>query len=279
MRDLKEKDARWIALCREAGIAGQSISAGLAALRQADYAATGKYNHAFFSLSIGIERMLKLIVMIDYALEHKGHFPSAQMLKKTYGHDIEKLFKHARAIHEKRFSKKSLYRISEGGIETRIILFLSEFAVSSRYYNLNFLAKNQDDVVLDPIMIWFTSIGSQILEQHYSPRQRQKDIASAQLMQQTIGPFALVRHIAEDGTSLDDIESAALQTSRVKVIQKYGTFYCAKIVRYLFMVLYEMVHAAHKVHLPVPFLYELFFPFLNDDAYLLSRRTFPPQGQ
>jgi hypothetical protein len=52
---------QWRAFTREAAIAGQSIGAGLAALRKANYAATGLYSHAFFSLTIGLERMLKII--------------------------------------------------------------------------------------------------------------------------------------------------------------------------------------------------------------------------
>jgi hypothetical protein len=67
---------RWIAFCREAAIAGQSISAGLAALRKANYVATGLYSHSFFSLSVGLERLLKLIYLIDHAIKNDGAYPT-----------------------------------------------------------------------------------------------------------------------------------------------------------------------------------------------------------
>jgi hypothetical protein len=63
-------------------------------------------------------------------------------------------------------------------------------------------------------------------------------------------------------------------------MQKYGTFYCAKIVRFGFAIMYDLEHEAQKAGLDdVPALHEFFFPFFNDDAYLLSRKTFPVRGR
>lgn len=113
--------AQWTALTREAAIAGQSISGGPTALRRANYAATGLYNHAFFSLSIGIEGLLKLIFLIDYAIRNNGRFPSHVDFKRRFGHDLMKLYEYARMVHDEMPDKSRCYEISVGDIEEKIL--------------------------------------------------------------------------------------------------------------------------------------------------------------
>ncbi len=272
--------SQWIALCREAAIAGQLISAGLAALRKANYAATGLYSHAFFSLSIGLERLLKLIFIIDHAIQNGGKYPTERDLRTKFGHNLDKLFAHAKSVHQRLPNKRQRYELPPDGVENDILRFLATFATSMRYYNLDYLVSGRETgTSIDPIAEWFGAIGGQILAKHYSQRQRQKDAQSAGVAEALLGKHALVRHTAEDGSLLTNIQSAALQTGKNKVIQKYGTFYCAKIARFLYMILYDLVYEAHRARLEIPYLYEFFFPFMNDDAYLLSRKTFPPPGQ
>jgi hypothetical protein len=152
--------------------------------------------------------------------------------------------------------------------------------VSSRYYNLDLLTGRVNKAQqTDPIAEWYQRIGSRILRQHYSAKRRQRDKQSARIIESMIGSFTAVLHTAEEGHALTDVRSASLRTGENKIIQKYGTFYCAKVVRFLYMILYDLNHEAHRVKLPIPYLYELFFPFMNEDSYLLSRKTFLPLGQ
>jgi len=272
----------WRALTREAAIAGQSISAGLGSLRSANYAATGLYSHAFFSLSIGFERFLKLIFLIDFALKNQSAFPTDNDLRKKFGHDLEKLFAYAITVHERLRKKRSHFPLRSGGLEHEIIHFLSAFATRTRYYNLDFLVGAQAIISSnDPVAEWYETIGQKILVKHYTNRQQQKDLREAAIIEAMVAGSAgaIVLHTAEDGSPITSLAAGALQTGKNKVLQKYGTFYCAKIARFLYMVMYELVHEAHTAGLGIPYLYELFFPFMNDDAYLLSRKTFPPQGQ
>ena len=45
------------------------------------------------------------------------------------------------------------------------------------------------------------------------------------------------------------------------------------------MILYDLEHEAQNAGLDdVPALHEFFFPFLNEDTYLKSRKTFPTRG-
>jgi hypothetical protein len=70
-----------LALLREAGIAGNSLSAGLAALRKANYAQVGIYSQAFFNLSTGFERFFKLLYILDRLIESRS-FPTDKDLSQ-----------------------------------------------------------------------------------------------------------------------------------------------------------------------------------------------------
>lgn len=269
---------RWIALCREAAIAGQSISAGLTALRKANYAATGLYSHSFFSLSIGLERLFKLIYMIDFSVNSGGTFPQESDLRNNFGHNLDKLFAYAVSVHERMPNRDMRYKFPPGQIEDKIVAFLSKFARATRYYNVAYLTGGGiANTSEDPIAEWFCAIGDDIFAKHYSDAQRRRDTNSANIINTMIGEMSSVRYTAEDGTAMTDVRSASLQTGKNKILQKYGTFYCAKIARFAYMVLYDLNHEAHSAGMDVPYLYEFFFPFMNEDAYLLSRKTFPPR--
>jgi hypothetical protein len=273
-------DSTQLALLREAGIAGNSISAGLTTIRKANYAHPGLYSHAFFSLSIGLERMLKIIYIMDFLLQNNGKiFPTDKELR-AIGHDIESLFDMAAVIKKKHKLQTEPGKIIKSDIEYKIIIFMSRFAKSTRYYNLDLLTGAlRNDSGSDPIGEWFRDVGEPILKKHFKPRQEAKVRQNAQIIENLIGQYALVHHTAEDGKPLETVLSASYQTGMTEFIRKYGTLYCARICKYLYYIIYEMTHKCNSKNIAIPYLYELFFPFMNDDAYLLNRKTFPPRGQ
>lgn len=130
---------QWNAFTREAGIASQSISAGLAAMRKAFYSSTALYSHAFFSLTTGFERLLKIILLIDYAVQNSGTFMPDKVLRR-YGHDIGALFVDALGARARTPSRGDTYALPKDGIEADIVAFLAKFAKGARYYNLDYLS-------------------------------------------------------------------------------------------------------------------------------------------
>src|SRR5258708_559970 len=111
-----------------------SIFAGLSALNRANYAQTGLYSYAFFSLSIGLERVLKLIFLIDHEIQ-TGTSPTNKELR-IYGHNIEKLFEYVNSRYAL-FPAIISYGKELGEIEKNIIAFISKFADGTKYYNLD----------------------------------------------------------------------------------------------------------------------------------------------
>ena len=81
----------WHAIRREASLVSQLIGSGATALGRAGYAdGFGEYYTAFFGLSIGIERLAKLILIADYAIEHGGALPGQEAVRK-FGHKVAAL--------------------------------------------------------------------------------------------------------------------------------------------------------------------------------------------
>jgi hypothetical protein len=78
----------WQALCLEAGLAAEHLGSGVTLFSKANYAHNGNYFLAFFDLSIGFERTAKLAVIVDYYIKNSSAFPTNQILKNKYGHNL-----------------------------------------------------------------------------------------------------------------------------------------------------------------------------------------------
>lgn len=123
----------------EAKMANALLLDGLDSLKRASLFEEDFYYEAFFSLSIGIERLLKLIIIYQYRKENQGKLPENKTLR-SLKHDINKMVK----MYVPELLEKNIYYL--------ILEFMTEFAKKTRYYNLDTLTGKEDDV--DPIRVW-----------------------------------------------------------------------------------------------------------------------------
>lgn len=124
----------------EGSLTAYSLAEGLDCLRKANIYEKGMYYQAFFSLSIGLERLLKLIIIYDYRANNNGTFPENKEIKEK-GHNLYKMFN----IVAPNILKNNLYN--------SIINFLSDFAKTTRYYNLDVLT-GEESQKLNPLEEW-----------------------------------------------------------------------------------------------------------------------------
>lgn len=262
------------ALSREAELSAEQIASGITALGRASHAQDGYYTHAFFGLSIGLERLMKLIIIADHAIGHSGAYPTNAYLKNNYGHDLGKLKKRCTELVHKHRTDQEYSDEPNTEIHKNIIRILSEFAHSSRYYNLNYITQNTSQTP-EPIQAWWERVGIPILNHHYTATQRRKDQASATLMEKLIGNNSHIFHFAEDGKPITNIETLMTQGAATKVVQKYGWLYSLQIVRWLSYLLADLsFKGAYKNRLqPLLGLDEPFAIFRNDDPMLKNRKT------
>jgi hypothetical protein len=143
---------RFFLLQKEGFLVRSCLGSGLTALRAANLDEPGKFYAAFIQLCIGLERMMKTIIIIDYMVDHHLDAPDTRTMK-NYGHDLVLLFESTRALATKR-GLRYCDAIAKVSMEYRILQFLAKFATSSRYYNVDRLggaAAAEDD---DPLVEW-----------------------------------------------------------------------------------------------------------------------------
>jgi hypothetical protein len=267
---------QWHALGTEAELAGSQIALGVTALGRANHTRVGDYTIAFFSLAIGLERLGKLIVIADYAIKNQGKFPDDKFLRDTFRHNLALLLDHCEALSGTRqqqlpseHSKRPKDTVHQGIVQT-----LSEFAIQTRYYNLDLVTGGKAPMPEEPVRAWWKRVGGPILSQHYTARQKQKDKATADALDESLREYVMVRHHCETGESIDDLAALIRRNGASRVVQKFGRLYVLQIVRWLSYLIAVLAHEGGKHNIePLFGVEEPFHVFWNDDRYFLRRKT------
>jgi hypothetical protein len=165
-------DKKFVLLAQEAHLAKNTLLSGFDLLLKANFFQDrdGYFYSAFFSISIGLERLLKLGVVTHYMLSNGYKTPTIKQLKKDFGHDI-------RALYEDCLGLVPIYQPLKSGPPARevddaaLIDFLTEYSVSSRYFNLNEICEAKFD--RPPLEKW-RELASCIYEQYTPSQIRQK---------------------------------------------------------------------------------------------------------
>jgi hypothetical protein len=162
-------------LQHEGGLAEGCLSVGLTALRNAKVTDKRKFYSGFFNTTIAFERLMKLIVVIDYMLSNDFKSPTEKQLK-AYGHDLVTLYQASVNVANK-INIPNIQMPTQGSVEGNILNLLSEFAKSSRYYNLNSLSQHSS-INIDPLVKWEEIINS-VIEEDVPDRQLKKRLELA----------------------------------------------------------------------------------------------------
>lgn len=134
-------------LLREGHLFHSCLSQGMTSIAAADRESPGACYSAFFNLSIGLERLLKVVLIIDHMAKNELRLPDLAVVK-DYGHSLGKLFSAAQAA-----TKQPLFPPQmPGTIEADILKHLDDFARVSRYHNLDTLSTQAK--LDDPLATW-----------------------------------------------------------------------------------------------------------------------------
>ncbi|MDE8345840.1 MAG: hypothetical protein POH28_06655 [Acidocella sp.] len=269
----------WRALHREASLVSQLIGAGVTALGRASYGSgLGEYYTAFFGLSIGIERLAKLILVADHAIDNAGELPS-QKVVRNFGHDLKKLCDKADQIALKHKLTLDHPRPTEP-ICWKAVECLTSFADASRgrYANFEAIGNPAFDPATEPVNKWWAEVVEPILDKHYRGKDAELRVKrGAMIVDAMIGDHSAVFHIAESGQAMDDLAVASERTGQTEWAQKYGRFYALCVVRWLAGIFYELTNfavyqqgvAALSGH------YEFFDGYQAEDHFLRNRKIWP----
>jgi hypothetical protein len=255
------------------------VSSGANAIGRASYASgLGEYYTAFFGFSLGIERLAKLCLIVDYALEHNGTLPS-QSLVKGYGHSLAKLIKAVQEIPPKH-GLRSRFAFPNLPICYAIVECLDTFADArkGRYANFDALGNPSFDVNNEPLAKWWQTVAQPILEKHFNgTKAHAKAKQNAAVIDAMVSSFAVARFTTESGQLMDDIEAASFRTAETKVVQMYGRYYTLMIVRWLASTFAKLAdEGSLRRRMPALFGHsEIFYTFTTEDEFLKHRKIWP----
>jgi hypothetical protein len=268
----------WHFIRQEAMLVRHLIGAGATAIGQANYAnKKGEYYRAFFELSVGMERLAKLILVVDYALAHRGKLPDEKHVKQ-FGHDLQSLFSAVDQVSTARTLNLRYPRPTDA-VATAIIANLDAFADAKRgrYANFGALA-NPQTAQHEPIAKWWTEVAEAILKDRYYGKPVQEKVeGNARAVGLLLSGIAVVRHTTETRDHLSDIEIASRRTGQTELVQKWARYHSLTIVRWLSDVYRELAeHAVYKQNYDAFFgSWEFFDTYRVDQEFLKSRKIWP----
>lgn len=154
-------DEKYQRFVNEVEFSRQLLGIGLTSLRKASFADQGVYYQALSSISLGLERLMKLCLILD-DFNRTGNYTSRDQLR-DYGHNLFKLFNliHSRADKEIPLKEYHL----------KALQLLTTFAKSSRYSNIDFITSDADT---DPIKEWHNEIDKRIYNDVLNEKQRER---------------------------------------------------------------------------------------------------------
>lgn len=245
-------------LLKEASMTSTSIGNGLTLLRKADISNKGNYYQSFFQLTIGLERLMKIIIISKYRGENE-RFPNNRILKE-YGHKISNLFDVVSEYYNGNYENPK-----QNNICCEMLTFLTEYAMNTRYYNLDVLT-NREVNTLDPLIHW-SNIQNLIRDKHkkHVAKEKQKFM---NLLNTIMNENSAVYIFNEQNKLITNYNELATHSDDLDFIQGYATFYMLKILDYLIDNLIN-IEEQYKLY---PFLREFFYYYHGDHLKPYEKR-------
>ncbi|WP_072680710.1 hypothetical protein [Arcobacter sp. LA11] len=263
---------RFNALSKECSFAYEILASGVTQIRKANYAKKGIYYQSFISLSVGLERISKLCILLDYYISNNGEFPTDKFLRKL-GHNINKLYKKSVEIKEKYDFNFNYLNSLDSEIHKNMINILSDFATRDRYENLNVLVNASQEN--NPISLWFNLVDVKLFDKHISEKKKQKIVHNADIIHMLTGQFTSVLHSSEDGGLISDVREGSFRTGVYSSVSPYRQLYLAQIVRYWTELLWKLQYKAMAIGKEeIPYFSDMFGCFYNDNSYFRGIRNY-----
>ena len=266
---------RYQLIQQEAFLARSSLLSGLDALRKANVSDTekGKFYEAFFLLTIGLERLMKLMVVCHHMAKNQLAPPSNKILKSA-GHDLIALYKTCQDIANSEMQRPPAF-VVEGELEYDMLSFLSEFARYSRYYNLDSISQNSN--TSDPLAKWWKILNREIMRSVSAKKRKKIEEESVQYCD-SMGAAGFTYMRGMDGELMTMLEVIAYPRY-VASAAPYCIWRLIRIAKPLYSLSWHITEIAHEYeistgisHPEVPYLYE-FFPFLGFDRRVIDKKS------
>ena len=223
----------WKLIRKDTLSALELILSGVVALKKANCInGEGHYPTAFHNLSIGIEKLAKLILTAEHVIQNSGKPPNKNVTKK-YGHELIMLLDTVGNIAEKHHLELKHPRPHDD-ISIAIIDNLHSFAIGGRYdYSDNLGNPNSSDET-DYIKQWWNKVAELILTKHPFDKNIEKKMSiDTETLLERIKKDNTVQCINELGKAMKDDAEILEWDGKTQIVQDFGLFYTLRIVQWI----------------------------------------------
>ena len=272
--------ATWFLLEQEGLLAQACLCNGLTALRRANLGdKKGLFYSAFFELSIGFERVLKLILILDHMARNQLVPPDSKTVE-DYGHKLRSLFdaaKGACAAH----GVTALDAFQPNSLPIAILGFLDDFAhPGGRYSNINKLTGHKHQALADPIVQW-GEIANRIMQTHATPKEHQRAQLNGHMASAAFGDAAASLMSDMDQRPMD-VARLFTRASELDAAARHAIYALVTLIAALRDVIESLCDRAWAANPPsstgvadVPDMKEFFQFAWADRQYVMRKRQWP----
>lgn len=252
---------------KEGFLIQSSLVTGLNALRKATVNDPKNCYTAFFELSIAIERLMKVILILDHFAENGF---AASLDVKKYFHDLKSLYQAVSKIASK-YDGIRLADLQSLPISRQLFDLLSDFAKGDRYHNINELTASGTST--DPLTVWRHVLG-EIVKQDLRVKTKIQAKRAAEFLGLVLESSARVLMYDLDNSPLTASQSIEIPMLQSKAT-RYAVWHVISVVAPLADLLNAVSDQARKREigesLSVPFMSE-FLQFVHcKKSYVLRR--------
>lgn len=270
----------WFLLEQEGLLAQACLCNGLTALRRANLGDTkGLFYSAFFELSIGFERVLKLVLILDHMAQSQLVPPDSKTVE-DYGHKLRSLFDATKTICATH-GITALDAFQPSSLPIVILGFLDNFAhPGGRYSNINKLTGHKHQAMADPIVQW-GEIASQIMQTQATHRERERAQLNGQMASLAFGDAA-ASLISDLNQQPMDVAPLHVRASELDTAAKHAIYALVSLIAALREVIDALCGSAWEANPPgnsgvadVPDMREFFQFAWADRQYVMRKRRWP----
>jgi len=270
----------WKLLAQEGYLAQSCLCNGLTALRQANVGdKKGLYYSAFFELSIGFERLMKLIIIIDYMADNQFKFPEPKAIEQ-FGHKLNELLDATKMVCQKR--KPDLVKaLTDQELSIKILSFLDKYShPSGRYANINKLLSNRYQHEQDPLLQW-SKLAKLIFDSYATVGEKNKAKLMGKSASIAFGDSAISIIGDLEGNNLG-VAELHVRASVLDTASKHAIFSLVVLIEQLREVLGSVTVAAHEAERPegtnspsVPCMTEFFSFAWSERSVVMKKKRWP----
>jgi hypothetical protein len=215
---------QWHLIQQESSLISSCLFTGLTDLRNANIHDKGRFYTAFYNLAIGLERLLKLNLIIDYMHCNNLQCPTSKYVR-AYSHDLIKL---SQACQQRAdaIGLPCDMGFSSSTRKQELVAFLNDYSKGLRYHNLDTLQGNTSG--RDPLDSWNDIINSIYMDE-VSIRKKSSIKNKAQILADSIRECSVILHHGLDQSELD-VDTFTLKPAQINAAAPYAVVHTIEIV-------------------------------------------------